>query len=96
MILMCTEPGLYMIYHIAGNFGEVFNLANWRVIAKFKARQILQDSVIRTRSVSVVAKFKTRQHVLKTDLPNLMLAKFSCYTVYHLTIVGIPHGITRH
>ena len=28
------------------------------------------------------AKFKTRQFVLGTDSPNLMLAKVSCYTVY--------------
>ena len=32
-------------------------------------------------SVSVVAKFKTRQYVPKTDSPNLMLAKCSRYTV---------------
>ena len=35
------------------------------------------------RSVSVVAKFKTRQYVLKTDSPNLMLAKFSRYAVVY-------------
>ena len=64
------------VYCIAGNFGE---LASLRKIAKFKARQISRDSVIRMRSVSVVAKFKTRQYVLKTDSPNLMLAKFSRY-----------------
>ena len=33
------------------------------------------------RSVLVVAKFKTRQYVLMTDSPNLMLAKFSRYTI---------------
>ena len=37
------------------------------------------------RSVAVVAKFKTRQYVLKTDSPNLMLAKFSRYTVLWVT-----------
>ena len=34
-------------YRIAGNFGEVFNLANWRVlreIAKFKACQLSRYS----------------------------------------------------
>ena len=61
---------LIHVYRIAGNFGEVFNLASLRKIAKFKARQISRDSVIRMWSVSVVAKFKTRQYVLKTDSPN--------------------------
>ena len=36
---------------------------------------------MRMQSVLVVAKFKIRQYVVKTDLPNLMLAKFSRYTV---------------
>ena len=50
---------------------------------QIKNRQTLRYYVMRMRSVSVVAKFKTRQYVLKTDLPNLMLAKFSRYTVLY-------------
>ena len=43
---------------------------------------------MRMQSVSVVAKFKTCQYVLKTDLPNLLLAKFSRYTVGHMYVFG--------
>ena len=36
------------------------------------------------QSVSVVSKFRTRQYVLKTDSPNLMLlAKISRYTLLY-------------
>ena len=42
-----------------------------RKIAKIKNRQTLRYCVMRMQSVSVVATFKTRQYVLKTDSPNL-------------------------
>ena len=52
---------LVFTYRIAGNVGEVLNLASLRDIAKFKARQILRYCITRMPSVSVVAKFNTRQ-----------------------------------
>ena len=53
-------------------------------MVKLKNRQTLRYCVMRMQSVSVVAKFKTRQYVLKMDSPKLMLTKFSCYMVHTL------------
>ena len=65
-------------YRIAGNFGKVFNLANWRFYERSPNLKI-------HTGICHVAKFKNRQIVLGTDSPNLMLAKVSRYTVYFRT-----------
>ena len=69
---------------MAGNFGEVFKfgeLVSLRKIAKFKTAKYCDIIALRIMWLaSVVAKFKTRQYVVKMDLPNLMLAKFPTIT----------------
>ena len=76
-----------IIYHIAENFGEIFNLANWRFSAKLPNLKPINKLLFHTLSLYVevlaIAKFKIHQCIPMTDSPNLMLAKVSCYTVYH-------------
>ena len=75
-----------IIYCIAGNFGEVFNLVNWRFYGKspnLKSAIFYSD----IPGICHAAKFKTRQFVPGTDSPNLMLAKVSRYTVVCVTLV---------
>ena len=72
---------LQLTYRIAGNFGEVFNLVNWRFNGKSPN---LKPYFIHYRSMrkrSRLPNFKIRQCILMTDSPNLMLAKVSRYTV---------------
>ena len=50
------------------------------------------------RWVLVVVRSKTLQYVLKTDSPNLILAKFSHYTIYYLyqiysSLAGFSFGV---
>ena len=54
-------------YRTAGNFGVVFNLANW------------PNLIWRVCGKSVVTKKKKKK---LADSPNLMIAYFSRYTVY--------------
>ena len=58
-------------------------LAILRKIAKFKTRQYY---FIFYAEALVIAKLKVHQCILMTDLPNLMLAKVSRYTV--CTFIG--------
>ena len=67
---------------IAGKFGEVFYLANQVKIAELKTRQSkLNVCAPMTPSIQI-AKFKFRQYQLRAVSPNLMLARFTRYTVY--------------
>ena len=70
---------------IVGNFGEVFNLANWRFCGKspnLKSANIISCTISHYVEALAITKLKTHQCILMTDLPNLMLAKVSCYMVY--------------
>ena len=60
---VCTVCTVCNIYRIAGNFGEVFNLANWQfygISPNLKIRHILSDDAV----ICHAAKFKTHQIVL--------------------------------
>ena len=69
-------------YHIAANFGEVFNLANWQFCRKSPDLKPTNNIMI---SYTIALCRSTRDHQIKklpmTDSPNLMLAKVSRYTV---------------
>ena len=72
-------------YRIAGNFGEVFNLAisvyTQHVDGQIKNSPI-ELNACTPMAVSVqITKFKLRQYQQRAISPNLMLAKVACYTV---------------
>ena len=90
---MCTNMcDLYVDavkYRIAGNFGVVFNLANWRFCRNspnLKPATIFH-TLLHYAEALAIAKFKVCQCILMTDSPNLMLAKVSRYTVFGNTSV---------
>ena len=70
-----------IVYRIAGNFGEVYNLANSVKITKLKAYQFRLMYAHYMALRIQIAKFKFRQYQLRVNLPNLMLAKVTHYTV---------------
>ena len=53
-----------------------------RTTATAYRSSVYVGSSLQPNSSNSNAKFKTRQFILGTDLPNLMLAKVSRYTVY--------------
>ena len=63
------------LYCIAGNFGEVLNLAIW-----VKERQYKFNACTPMMSIQI-AKFKFRQNQLRDVSPNLMLIQVTRYTV---------------
>ena len=68
-------------YRIAGNFGEVFNVVNWRFCGKSPKLNppILFHILLLYVEALMITKLKIRQCILMTDS---MLAKVSCYTVF--------------
>ena len=71
-------------YRTVGNFGEVLI---WRFGEFGKDRQIKSSPkwIITCVSMALriqMAKLKIRQYLLRANSPNLMLAKFSRYTVW--------------
>ena len=83
LVILHTLSHEALSYCIAGNFGKVFNLANWRFCGKspnLKPANIISYTVDYAEALAI-AKFKIHQCILKTDSPNLMLAKVSRYTV---------------
>ena len=63
----------------------------WRIcgeIAKFKTLPIKLAAQLQCMACVRLAKFKIRQNVLVSDLPKLMLAKFSLYTICHTRVIG--------
>ena len=56
---------------------------------QIKNPPILFHTLLHYAEALAITKFKIRQRILMTDLPNLMLAKVSCYTVYtiHIPII---------
>ena len=73
-----------MYYRIAGNFGKVFNLANWRFCGKspnLKPANIISHTITLCRSACDRQIKNSPMHSDDCDSPNLMLTKVSRYTV---------------
>ena len=81
LLTVFTHPWQIIIpvtYRIVGNFGEVFNLANWQFY--WKSPNLKSAIFLFWRNLTIcictgichVAKFKTHQFILGTDSPNLM------------------------
>ena len=71
------------VYHIAGNFGKVFNLANSAKIAKLKMCQYRSINACAPIALSIqITKFKFRQYQRSAFSPNLVFAKVSLCMVF--------------
>ena len=66
------------IYGIMESFGEVFNLANWRLFQKFKTCQFKLNACAPLTLYIHLGKFKFQVRAVS---PNLMLTKPTCYRV---------------
>ena len=88
-------------YHIAGKFGEVFNLENWRICRKSPNLKLPNIAILRYAYVIDIGRRQiqnspihmTALYVQKTNSPNLMLAKFSRYTVIDATWATGKHKL---
>ena len=78
-----TKFNIIIVYRIAGNFGEVFNLANWRFCGKSPNLNVAN---IISYTTTLYGSARDRQCIWMTDLPNLMLTKVSRYVVSLLSI----------
>ena len=67
-------------------FGKVFNLANCELAENLTAKHILCYCGMRMRSVSVIAKFNTRQYVHAED----GIAKFNTQLFFMLNNHSLP------
>ena len=82
--LICTYA---MKYRITGKLGGSFNLANWTVNRQIKNRQIKDFRWTQRQCCSshaCDAKLKSANYVQMAHSPNIILAKFSRYTVLEL------------
>ena len=69
-----------------GNFGEVFNWANWQFCGKspnLKSTNIISYTIVYVEALTIT-KFKIHQCILMTVLPNLMFAKVFRYVVSYI------------
>ena len=69
-------------YRIAGNFGEVFNLAIWRIRYRLPNLRTRQLNLMHAHLLRIT-KFKLHQYRWRAISPSLMLAKVTSYTVYY-------------
>ena len=76
---MCVVVSIY-VYRIVRNFDNAFNLAIWGKTPILKLSILIFQLASSTRKYT---KLKTHQLCVLTDsLNNIMLAKFTRYTVY--------------
>ena len=74
-VLLCSwrgQPNTYLVYRIAGNFGKVFNLANWQFCGKSPN---LKPANIISYTIVLCGSARNRQIliclcILMTDSPN--------------------------
>ena len=76
---------------IAGNFGEGlqnYDLANFGQIANIKLANIQYSILVCyvNGSHAISPKLKLAKCVFFADAPNIMLAKFTCYTVRNVSL----------
>ena len=70
--------------------GKIWRIGEFAENCQIKKRQTLRYCVMRRRSVSVVAKLKTRQYVLKMDSPNFSAIRYFGYLDLALSL--LVHG----